>query len=55
MYHVVVKKFTFAINVKFEEINLKFGKVRKSSRYNKVRNSSKKLSRSACNQDAQYC
>jgi len=37
----------YIIVVKFEEINLKFGKVRKSSRYSKVR----KSSRSACNHD----
>jgi len=36
-----------SIVVKFEEINLKFEKVRKSSRYNKVR----KSSRSTCNHD----
>ena len=37
----------FGIVVKFEEISLQFGKVQKSSRYNKVR----KSSRSTCNHD----
>jgi len=47
LMHIPTWNAKIIIVVKFEEINLKFKKVRKSSRYNKVR----KSSRSTCNHD----